>query len=184
MNGARLFWGAAAAVVALYLVGAVSRNRDEKADAAAAAASAAELRDWERDRAAFLQKKCRDEISATASAAASALKASAVDDAVNALAECEDTMTDPGAVALLDRARKIQAAAIDKRIKSEGEALLALKRQQGVSIGMSRQDALDSSWGRPERVNTTTTARGTREQWVYGRSYLYFENGVLTSIQN
>ncbi|MBY0444979.1 MAG: DUF2845 domain-containing protein, partial [Burkholderiales bacterium] len=59
------------------------------------------------------------------------------------------------------------------------------KRSKGVTIGMPKEDVLASSWGRPESVNTTTTSRGTREQWVYGgRNYLYFENGVLTTIQN
>lgn len=42
-------------------------------------------------------------------------------------------------------------------------------------------------WGGPEKINTTKTARGTREQWVFGnehaRWYLYFDNGVLTGIQ-
>lgn len=59
------------------------------------------------------------------------------------------------------------------------------KRSKGVTIEMSKEDVLASSWGRPESVNSTTTSRGTREQWVYGgRNYLYFENGVLTAIQN
>ena len=59
------------------------------------------------------------------------------------------------------------------------------KRSEGVRIGMSKADVLASNWGRPQAVNTTTTARGTREQWVYGgRNYLYFDDGVLTAIQN
>jgi hypothetical protein len=42
-----------------------------------------------------------------------------------------------------------------------------------------------SSWGKPQSINRTTTRHGVHEQWVYGsRSYLYFENGVLTAIQN
>lgn len=51
---------------------------------------------------------------------------------------------------------------------------------------MTKEDVLQSSWGRPESINTTTTSNGTREQWVYRglRNYLYFENGVLTAIQN
>ena len=61
---------------------------------------------------------------------------------------------------------------------------MATKRE-GVHLGMSRDDVLASSWGKPERVNRTTIASGTREQWAYGsRSYLYFENGVLTAVQN
>lgn len=59
------------------------------------------------------------------------------------------------------------------------------RKSQGVSIGMSKEDVYASSWGRPEKVNTTTTKYGTREQWVYGPgNYLYFENGKLTAIQN
>jgi hypothetical protein len=53
-------------------------------------------------------------------------------------------------------------------------------------IGMTADDALraDRPWGSPNYVNTSTTARGVREQWVYtyGHRYLYFENGMLTSI--
>lgn len=61
---------------------------------------------------------------------------------------------------------------------------LAHKRAQGVSVGASMQDALESSWGKPQRVNRTITAQGTREQWVYGGgNYLYFDGGVLTAIQ-
>jgi SOS-response transcriptional repressor LexA len=33
-------------------------------------------------------------------------------------------------------------------------------------------------------VNRTTFARGVHEQWVYDGGYLYFEDGVLTTIQN
>lgn len=69
--------------------------------------------------------------------------------------------------------------------KQEAAAEARHKRSEGVRIGMSKADVLASSWGRPERVNTTTNVYGTREQWVYGsRNYLYFENDVLVSIQN
>lgn len=65
------------------------------------------------------------------------------------------------------------------------EQAKALARTQGVKIGMTQQQVLDSSWGRPESVNKTTDAYGTSEQWVYGgNNYLYFDNGILTSIQN
>jgi hypothetical protein len=63
----------------------------------------------------------------------------------------------------------------------------ARKKREGVRIGMTEQDVLDSSWGRPTSVNRTTTAHGTHEQWVYGNAhngYLYLDNGILTSIQN
>lgn len=61
----------------------------------------------------------------------------------------------------------------------------ARKKQEGVRIGMSKQDVLDSSWGEPKKINTSIGSWGTHEQWVYGNgNYLYFENGILTSIQN
>jgi len=57
-------------------------------------------------------------------------------------------------------------------------------KQEGVRIGMTQQEVLNSNWGKPEDVNTTTTAYGTSEQWVYdGYKYLYFEDGLLTTIQ-
>lgn len=42
----------------------------------------------------------------------------------------------------------------------------------------------DSTWGKPKSINRTETAYGVREQWVYDRGYLYFEDGYLTSIQS
>ncbi len=54
-----------------------------------------------------------------------------------------------------------------------------------VFIGMTSEQAR-LSWGKPRKVNPTTTLGGTREQWVYGDadSFLYFDDGVLTAIQN
>ena len=57
------------------------------------------------------------------------------------------------------------------------------RKKRGVSLGMSQQEVLDSKWGRPRSVNRTISAQGTHEQWVYGRNYLYFEDGVLMTIQ-
>jgi hypothetical protein len=77
--------------------------------------------------------------------------------------------------------------AIDEIVRKEKRTDLARRKREGVSIGMSTQDALNSSWGKPDKINSTTRASGTSEQWVYrssGSGYLYFDNGVLTSIQN
>ena len=61
----------------------------------------------------------------------------------------------------------------------------ARKKREGVSIGMSAQNVIDSSWGKPSKVNRTTNQWGVSEQWVYASgNYLYFKDGVLTSIQN
>lgn len=53
-------------------------------------------------------------------------------------------------------------------------------------VGMTKEQVLGSVDGSPKRVNKTTTASGTREQWIYaGPSYLYFdENGILRTIQS
>ena len=83
-----------------------------------------------------------------------------------------------------DLYRQTLLAAQKEDREKERQAKIA-KRKQGVSVGMSQQDVLDSSWGRPERINQTVTGRGIREQWVYpGAQYLYFEDGVLTSIHS
>lgn len=58
------------------------------------------------------------------------------------------------------------------------------ERATTVEIGMSKTNVLLSRWGSPEKVNRTTTARGVSEQWVYeGGRYLYFENGIVTAIE-
>jgi hypothetical protein len=81
---------------------------------------------------------------------------------------------------LKQRAEKSEQAEKKKMIAAEA----ARRRKQGVSIGMTQEEVLQSSWGRPRRVNRTTYSFGTHEQWVYDGGYLYFENGVLTTIQN
>lgn len=52
-------------------------------------------------------------------------------------------------------------------------------------IGMTKSEVLNSTWGKPEDVNTTTTKYGTNEQWVYSLTrYIYFDNGIVTAIQD
>lgn len=74
---------------------------------------------------------------------------------------------------------------IKKQKNIEQERIKKEKKSQGVSIGMTKQEVLDSSWGKPEEINTTTTKFGVNEQWVYANyNYLYFEDGILVTIQN
>jgi hypothetical protein len=57
-------------------------------------------------------------------------------------------------------------------------------------IGMTETEAEKSTWGYPDDVNKTVTTHGISEQWVYRglgytkSRYLYFRNGILTSIQD
>ena len=47
-------------------------------------------------------------------------------------------------------------------------------------IGMSTND-VHVSMGEPERKNVSVYKFGVREQWAYGNTYLYFDDGKLTS---
>ncbi|MGG3925686.1 hypothetical protein ABET51_06765 [Metabacillus fastidiosus] len=54
-----------------------------------------------------------------------------------------------------------------------------------VKIGMTQEEVLTEGWGRPNDINKTTTSYGVKEQWVYDNyNYLYFEDGILVTIQN
>lgn len=53
-----------------------------------------------------------------------------------------------------------------------------------VKLGFSKK-MCEEAWGIPSDINKSTGSWGTHEQWVYGSgSYLYFENGRLTAIDN
>lgn len=49
-------------------------------------------------------------------------------------------------------------------------------------LGMKAADA-KASWGAPEKINRTVGAFGTNEQWIFGDTYVYFDNDTLTSWQ-
>jgi hypothetical protein len=52
-----------------------------------------------------------------------------------------------------------------------------------VKIGMTEEECR-LSWGTPKRYNRNINSRERIDQWVYFSSYLYFQDGKLTSIQN
>ena len=67
-----------------------------------------------------------------------------------------------------------------------GKATAKMMVEEKVRIGWSKQMCREA-WGEPDDIKKTIGSWGTHEQWVYGDiycDYLYFENGVLTSIQN
>ena len=59
---------------------------------------------------------------------------------------------------------------------------------------MTTDQVIASQWGYPNDRHTTTTAAHQRVQWVYDigplcsptldQSYLYFDDGILTAIQD
>lgn len=52
-----------------------------------------------------------------------------------------------------------------------------------VMTGMNPEQ-VRAAWGRPEHINRTVIPGRTTEQWVYGDTYLYFDDGLLTSWQD
>lgn len=52
-----------------------------------------------------------------------------------------------------------------------------------ILLGMTN-DQIVSSWGYPDKINNSVGDWGVHEQWIYGRSYLYLENGTLKSWQD
>ncbi len=53
------------------------------------------------------------------------------------------------------------------------------------SIGMTKTEVENSTWGKPNKINRTTTSYGKHEQWCYNNyKYIYFEDGIVTSIQD
>ena len=60
----------------------------------------------------------------------------------------------------------------------------ARAKTEGVRIGMTQEQARNSNWGNPRKINKTTGRYGVHEQWVYDGGYLYFDDGILTTIQN
>ena len=74
----------------------------------------------------------------------------------------------------------------DEEDKNKKIAEKIQKSKPGVKIGDTAEFVrTKSSWGSPSKVNRTITANGKHEQWVYGEhNYLYFDNDILTAIQN
>jgi hypothetical protein len=70
-------------------------------------------------------------------------------------------------------------------VASHPDLPLAIKtaiQTQEPALGLT-PDQMLLIWGQPDKVNQTVNASGIREQWVYSNSYIYFENGKLTTWQ-
>lgn len=86
-----------------------------------------------------------------------------------------------------ERKRRAEQA----RIKFKNDCLAKWGQKMGgyiadgkVILGMNKE-MCTAAWGHPIDINRTIVRGLTSEQWVYGwGTYLYFDNGVLTAIQN
>lgn len=57
----------------------------------------------------------------------------------------------------------------------------AIKGRQLI-VGMTTEQAVQA-WGEPKRKTVSGGEGGSREQWVYEGTYVYFKEGVLVSWQ-
>ena len=72
----------------------------------------------------------------------------------------------------------------EKLIKKYGKSKYEKLKNGEIWIGCT-MDMAKIAWGNPVSSNKTTRANKVSEQWVYGNgNYLYFDNGILTTIQN
>jgi hypothetical protein len=57
-------------------------------------------------------------------------------------------------------------------------------RDVSLQIGWTDDTVLRALGWAPDHINSTVTLSGTKQQWVYGRNYLYFdEQGFLVAMQ-
>lgn len=154
-------------------------------ESAAQLAARAKAENEARARAEF-EARCSDAAVAGLYLQAQALmKRGAYADARNLLAPCSKKMaSNSKELALMADADARLLAAHRAEIQKRHAAELAQRKKEGVSIGMTQDRVLQSSWGKPRKINRTTTLTREREQWVYDGGYLYFDNGILTAIQN
>ena len=52
-----------------------------------------------------------------------------------------------------------------------------------VEVGMTEGEVIASLGPPPGGINTTSTPGHTHEQWIYGASAVFFDNGILSAYQ-
>jgi hypothetical protein len=118
---------------------------------------------------------------------------------ISTLAACGNDSDDiamgrkPATAEFTQAAAKAASAAAADKVKREAEQTAKLKADAAAckaakdtaQIGTTTEFVLKCAMGKPKRINTTTTAQGSIEQWVYpGGVYLTFANGRMIAIQN
>lgn len=172
----------ASLVAAIRLNNAPPANQIIQNDHQVQATGATLLADREREQEERAKLRCTTESAELMRDASRSIERKDPAAAVSALRPCLDTPDAPAKIkALHTRAEK----AVVAKKKADALAEAKLRKSRGVHIGMTPEEAIASSWGKPHKINRTTTRRGTREQWVYGGgNYLYFEDDILVSFQN
>lgn len=70
-----------------------------------------------------------------------------------------------------------------KMVNLYGKAIAEKILSNQLWIGMTSEMAKNSI-GQPDKINKTIRANSISEQWVYNNRYLYFDDGILTTIQD
>lgn len=69
-------------------------------------------------------------------------------------------------------------------LRKYGQTTYDKMKSGQIWIGMNKEQC-EFSWGSPDDINKSVGSWGTHEQWVYDSgTYVYFENGKLTSWQD
>ena len=128
---------------------------------------------------------CTNDLDSRLTSAKAKLKTKDYDAAVTLLEPCRALVAaDSDAAKTLEAASASAQKAKEQALAADKKRELAQWKKEGVAIGMTAERVRLSMWGKPQKINTTTNQYGVREQWVYDGGYLYFQDGVLTSIQN
>lgn len=109
------------------------------------------------------------------------------DDDVATKAKCVFRRDFPAEAEAQEQAQAASKKAESARLTAARDAEIArVAALPNARIGMTAKQVVErTNWGRPSDVNRTTTRGGVREQWVYSsRRLLYFDNGILTAIQD
>lgn len=77
---------------------------------------------------------------------------------------------------------QISSGAVETYVKISDRTEVP-KEKIAPSMGMTEDEVLNSTWGAPIKRNKTSTLDHEREQWVYDDGYIYFVDGIVTSIQ-
>lgn len=76
-------------------------------------------------------------------------------------------------------------AVAQKKAWDKWEAEKEANKNKEPEIGMTESEVVNGAWGYPDKKNIDEYESGTKEQWVYdGKGYVYFEDGIVTSIQH
>lgn len=186
---------AAIAYGAPMLIQSLEKEKETKAAQIAARNRVQSLNKQRQTEALLLVDKCNAEFPRLAVSAAALVKAGKAEAALTVVGPCASAAKDANSIAFIEATkaaaeieRKVretrESAAKEAVAKKLAQAEKTRRKQEGVSIGMSQEEVIASSWGKPRKINRTTRATSTREQWVYDGGYLYFQDGVLTTIQN